>query len=205
MVTETDKGSSVVRTSPADKLGALCHAVELAVDRRLLTPKDFDLLSERVWIRTGEMVSRNTLRRIWGRISDDTSPRPSTLGILSRFVGYRDYDAFCRGCSDAGTEASLTFMGRRLSVVNGLQPGDRVRLTWQPDRVCDVVYNGSMHFRVTHSERTRLKEGDTFLCALIVEGQPLYLDQLQQTGQPPTTYICGRLSGGVRFELMKEC
>ena len=40
---------------------ALRQAVEEALGRTPQTPKDFDLLSERIYARTGEMVSRNTL------------------------------------------------------------------------------------------------------------------------------------------------
>ena len=187
-------------TASKEQITSLQLTVEEAIGRQPQTPKDFDTLSDRIFARTGEMVSRNTLRRIWGRIGGDVMPRHSTLDILARFVGYNDYKAFCGGIP--GGESSSPFLGRHLSVADGLMPGDRLRLTWQPGRVCDVQYNGSLHFRVTHAENTRLREGDTFLCSIIVEGQPLYLDQLQHAGQTPITYICGKLEGGVRFELL---
>jgi hypothetical protein len=41
--------------------------------------------------------------------------------------------------------------------------------------------------------------GDTFLCGLIIEGEPLYLDELQHNNEPPVAYVCGK-KGGVRFE-----
>ena len=46
-----------------------------------------------------------------------------------------------------------------------------------------------------------LKKDDTFLCGIIIEGQPLYLDMLEQGDKPPTAYICGK-RGGVRFEFL---
>lgn len=159
------------------------------------------MLSRRIFDRTGELLSRNTLRRIWGRIRGDVTPRCSTLDILSRFIGYSSYRSFMDGSQLDEGDSSTPFFGRRLSTVDGLTYGDRLRLTWQPGRVCDVEYNGSLHFRVIHSENTKLKKGDTFLCSLIIEGQPLYLDQLEQGSNPPTAYICGK-QGGVRFELL---
>ena len=39
----------------------------------------------------------------------------------------------------------------------------------------------------------------TFECGLIVEGEPLYLDNLRQGTRPPIAYICGKKSG-VNFE-----
>ena len=188
-----------------ENIAKLRQSIEEAMGRPLIAPKDFDLLSERIFARVGEMVSRNTLRRIWGVMDEGREPRLSTLSILSRFIGYTDFSAFANNASksDDAEDSSTPFMGRRLSVTDGLTSGDHLRLTWRPDRVCDVEYNGSMHFRVIHSENTRLKEGDTFLCGIIIEGQPLYLDQLQQGKNPPTAYICGK-SGGVQFEHLRD-
>ena len=73
---------------------ALCQAVEQAMGKRLQTHKYFDLMSERVYARTGEMVSRNTLRRVWGKLDEERTPHRSTLSILARFIGYSDFDAF---------------------------------------------------------------------------------------------------------------
>lgn len=182
---------------------ALRQSIEDSIGRRLLTAKDFDLLSERVYARVGEMVSSNTLKRIWGKMDEDREPRISTLSILARFIGFTDFYAFINDSSkssEAG-DSSLLYIGRRLSIIDGLTCGDRLRVTWNPGRVCDIEYNGSLHFRVIHSENTRLKEGDTFLCGIIIEGQPLYLDMLKQGDNPPTAYICGK-RGGVRFEFL---
>jgi len=180
-----------------EDIDRLCKSVEQSIGHSLHTTKDFHQLSDRIWEHNGELLSINTLRRLWGVLSDTSAPRISTLSILARFIGYCDFAAFC-GIGNSGGEASLPFLGRRLSVLDGLMPGDRLRLTWHPGRVCDVVYNGSLHFRVEASQQTRLKPGDTFLCSIIIEGLPLYLDQLQQNGSSPTTYICGR-QGGVFF------
>lgn len=45
----------------------------------------------------------------------------------------------------------------------------------------------------------RLHEGDTFECSLIVEGEPLYLDNLREGNHPPIADICGKKSG-INFE-----
>ena len=181
-----------------EQISQLRAAIEEAVGKNVDTYKDFDVLSDRIFARVGEMVSRNTLRRIWGKLHDDTVARTSTLNILARFLGYANFEQFCNNNKDGDIE-SQPVIGRRLSVPDGLTPGDRLRLTWRPDRLCDVEYNGSLHFRVIYSENTRLQPGDTFLCALIVENAPLYLDQLQRKGQPRVVYVCGKKTG-VRFE-----
>jgi len=90
-------------------------------------------------------------------------------------------------------------MKRKLSVASSLVCGDCLHLTWQPDRVCDVEYLGDLTFQVIASENTRLRTGDTFQVSLIIEREPLYLDNLIQDGKQPIAYVCGKKSG-VMFE-----
>ncbi len=96
-------------------------------------------------------------------------------------------------------------MTRRLSVNSELRLGDRLRLSWQPGRVCDVEYLDNLLFRVIASKNTRLQSGDTFQCSLIIEGKPLFLDNLQQANSIPTAapiaYVCGKKTG-VHFEFV---
>ena len=186
----------------------LCSQTEVAVGRKLRTQKDFTMLCDMVKARTGDQLSYNTLRRAWGIVGGDTQPRLSTLSILARFLGYHDWDAFVvangkalRGNSNE--DSSTPLIVRHIDVPLELKTGDRLRLTWQPGRVCDVEYDGSLHFHVLASQKTRLQPGDTFLCSLIVDGEPLYLGLMQKPERQPMTYVCGRISG-IRFEKIED-
>jgi hypothetical protein len=169
--------------------------IETALNRKLVTPKDFDFLRERIFARLHVLVSRTTLMRIWGYVNEGVEPSNSTLRILSQFLGYRDWEAYCQNALLPKEQQSSPVMSRRLSVANELSRGERLRLTWQPQRVCDVEYLGELTFRVIASENTRLQVGDTFQCSLIVEGEPLYLDNLRQGNLPPIAYVCGKKTG----------
>ena len=59
--------------------------------------------------------------------------------------------------------------------------------------------NGTYVNGIRIVSETRLKEGDTFECSLIIEGEPLYLDNLSQGNQQSIAYVCGKQSG-VLFE-----
>lgn len=69
--------------------------VEGAIERKMKTPKDFDFLSECIFKKFHEKLSPTTLKRIWGYLSESTTPRKSTLDILSQFVGYDSWKDFC--------------------------------------------------------------------------------------------------------------
>ena len=178
----------------------LRREIETAVNRRLATPKDFDALREMIFSRLHILVSATTLKRIWGYIDDNVSTRRGTLDILARYLGYADFEAFANGATaDGGELPSNPIMARRIDVDEQLQPGDLLRLTWQPGRVCDVEYRGERLFCVVASQNTRLCAGNTFKCSLMIEDEPLYIDNLIVDGKAPVAYVCGKRSG-IRFE-----
>ena len=174
-------------------------AIATALSHKIKTPKDFDFLRENIYARLHMLVSRTTLMRVWGYLNEDVTPRNGTLSILAEFLGYRDWEDYCKNAILSKEQQSNPVLNRRLSVASSLDPGDCLRLTWQPDRVCDVVYLGNLTFRVEASTNTRLRRGDTFQCSLIIEGEMLYIDNLIQGDAPAIAYVCGKKSG-VRYE-----
>ena len=177
----------------------LCTEIETALKRKISTPKDFEFLRERIYSRLHVLVSRTTLMRFWGYVDEGVTPRKTTLDILTQFLGYQDWDNYCQNALLPKEQQSSPVLSRRLSVANTLVKGERLRLTWLPDRLCEIEYLGDLQFCVVSSENTRLKMGDTFECSLIIEGEPLYLDNLRQGKQQSIAYVCGKKSG-VFFE-----
>ena len=186
--------------------GQLRSDVETALNKKLCTPKDFEFLRERIYARLHVLISRTTLMRIWGYIEKDVQPRVSTLNILSQFLGYKDWESFQENAMLPKEQQSSPVMSRKLSVNSDLYIGEKLRLTWQPDRVCDVEYLGNLSFRVIASENTRIQPGNTFQCSLIVEGEPLYLDNLRKgddsSSAEPIAYVCGKKTG-VNYEFCR--
>ena len=177
--------------------------IETALGKTLSTPKDFDFLRERIYARLHVFVSRTTLMRIWGYVDEEVEPRNSTLCILAQFLGNKDREEYEQNALLPKEQQSNPVMNRRLSVKDVLRRGDRLRLTWQPQRVFDVEYLGDLCFKVISSENTRLRAGDTFQCSLIIEGEPLYIDNLRHEDYPTMAYVCGKKSG-VWFEYLMK-
>ena len=75
-------------------LQLLREAVEQKTGRKMATPKDFDFLSERIFEEVHEKVSSTTLKRIWGYLQNDNTPRSTSLNILANYIGYADWDHF---------------------------------------------------------------------------------------------------------------
>lgn len=183
-------------------ISQLCKEIEHALKRHIATPKDFEFLRSRIFARHHIYLSTTTLMRIWGYVNENVEPRRSTLNILSQFLGYSSWEDFQYNASLPQELQSSPVLNRRLSVEKSLRHGDRLRLIWLPDRVCDIEYLGNRSFRVVASENTRLHEGDTFDCSLIIDGEPMYMDNLIQGDCPPIAYVCGKISG-VRYEFIE--
>ena len=177
----------------------LCQAIDEMMGHRMQTPKDFEQLRDRIYIRQHVLISTSTLKRVWGYLDSKSKPRMTTLNTLAFFLGYTDYAAFCQSLGDDGQSPSSPVVSRHINVRDELMENEELTLYWQPGRVCRVRYLGNLQFQVVSSERTRLQAEDYFQCSLIVEGEPLYLTNLLQKGHLATNYVCGK-NGGVRFE-----
>ena len=85
-------------------LAKLRELIEAVVERKMKTPKDFEFLSECIFEKFHERISPTTLKRLWGYLSETTTPRKSTLDILSKFVGYDSWKEFTEGTEDTEKE-----------------------------------------------------------------------------------------------------
>ena len=175
--------------------------VEERLGRGMLSPKDFEYLHGIIASELNENVSVSTLKRLWGYSKYLSSPSVSILSTLCRLVGYRDWEDYRENREKEDNAPSAIVLNDKITVATDLEVGDRIRLTWAPQRVCDIQYHGDGDFEVLASQTTGIKAGDWFCCSLIVSGEPLWLSNLRQYGKAPVAYVCGK-QGGVRFEIM---
>lgn len=184
-------------------LSSLKADVEARLQRGLLSPKDFEHLCGVISDELNERVSVSTLKRLWGYSKYMSSPSVSILSTLCRFVGYLDWEDYKTHRNDSERIPSAQVLGDKITVAADLMAGDRIRLTWSPQRVCEIEYLGNSEFVVLSSRNSGIKADDRFCCSLIVSGEPLWLNNLRQVGKAPVAYVCGK-QGGVRFEILND-
>lgn len=178
-----------------DSFEQLKQDIEGSVNFKMQTPRDFDRLRDMIHARIAESISSTTLKRFWNYLPNDVAPSLYTLNTLCRFIGYNCWDTYKEKHVDELESDSDPVMNRHINVEKDLTPGDKIRLLWHSKRVCDIEYMGHERFKVLSSEKTRIKAGDTFECGLIIENEPLYVDNLQQVGNKPKAYVCGKKNG----------
>lgn len=174
--------------------------IENMAGKKMHGPKDFDNLSAQIFNRLKIMISPTTLKRLWGYLNEGGTPRESTLSILSQFAGYRDWKDFCANSCN-GTVQSNLIISRKLSTYS-LNKGDRITITWLPDRQCTIEYTGGLNFTVLESRNAKIEQGDTFDCSIFIEGEPLYIDNLKHDKYTGISYVAGK-KDGIRFELLE--
>ena len=176
----------------------LRQAVEKRFGSGVSSPSEFKLLDCDIKRHTEKGISASTLMRIWGYVSGETRPYTTTLDILASYAGWKDFAAFCSGDDDHGSDDVLS---PRISVLADLALRDHVLLRWSGNHEVLVRHLGNAQFVVERSENSKLSVGDTFTCHLIIQDEPLYLDNLVHHTMPPRCYVCGR-NHGVHYEVM---
>ena len=185
------------------ELQYLLELVEKQYGRKLSTTTDFESLSVIIEKTTGELLSSSTLKRLYGYVSLHTVPRKTTLDILSRFIGNRDYETFRISLSN-DPQFSSRFFSAKTVTTSELKAGDRLRIGWPANRIVTLNYLGDDLFEVETSVNASLVKGDRFRQVSFMKGYPLYLSRILRDGDYTPAYVAGMNSGLNLIEIVKE-
>ena len=178
----------------APEISTLRMDIEYEVKRKIRTPYDFEFLAGVIWERLHENISPTTLKRLWGYIDGADTARRTTLCLLSQFLGFPDWDAYIASLAARTDTESAAFEGEGIHI-DDLRKGDRIEVTWLPNRRGVFRYEGEARFVIEEAENTKLHIGDTFDTACFLIGKPMYLDNLVRASEPPTAYVAGSRNG----------
>lgn len=185
-----------------ENIARLRHQVETVVGRVVRAPKDFDYLCKMVEACTGERLSLSTLKRVWGYVTSDSNISTYSLDVLSRMMGYANWDDYVSSANNNAEDTSSRVVRRKL-MTSALMIGDKIRIAWKPDRVVIARFEGQDLFTVVSSLNSKLQPDDIFHCMMIVEHEQLFLHGVYRKGMPPSDYICGK-NGGVVWSLIDD-
>ena len=176
------------------ELQYLLELVEKQYGRKLSTTTDFESLSVIIEKATGDLLSSSTLKRLYGYVSLNTVPRKTTLDILSRFIGNRDYETFRISLSN-DPQFSSRFFSAKTVTTSELKAGDRLRIGWPANRIVTLNYLGDDLSEVETSVNASLVKGDRFRQVSFMKGYPLYLSRILRNGDYTPAYVAGMNSG----------
>ena len=182
------------------ELTYLLSEVERKYNRRIATTTDFESLSVVIEHHTGELLSASTLKRLWGYVNLNPTPRLSTLDILSRFAGHASFKAFCENLKKSNIYASTFFTSKCLDV-NTLDKGQLVTIGWAPNRLVTLEYMGDFMFEVRSSVNSQLRTGDRMELSNVIIGYPLVISRILRDGEYTPSYIAGKQGGINRINI----
>lgn len=185
------------------ELNYLLAEVEKRYGRRLSTSADFEALSVVVEHESGELLSASTLKRLWGYVTLKPTPRISTLNVLSRYVGKRDFSAFKQSILNDKQFTSHFFSVKKVCS-SDLKKSAKVLIGWAPNRLVTLRYDGDGNYTVIKSENSKLLEGDKFQAESFMIGYPLYIPRLLRNGEYTLSYIAGTPDGLNRADVISE-
>lgn len=183
----------------AEELEALLRKeVEQTLGMPIRTPKDFDLLSNKIYEKTHEQINSFTLKRFYGYIDRGRCSR-ATLDIICRFAGYGDWLGFVQKKKEENAAESSSEEIASLLTAGQLKVGDLIKLTWQSDREVLVRYIGDECLTILDSKNSKLRTGEVYQCNAIVNKLPLVLkgvkDSQGNTLSTAKVYVCGKKHG----------
>lgn len=185
------------------ELNYLLAEVEKRYGRRLSTSADFEALSVVVEHESGELISASTLKRLWGYVTLKPTPRISTLNVLSRYIGKRDFNTFRQSILDNEHYVSNFFSVKKICS-SDLKEGAEVLIGWAPNRLVTLLHGGDGKFTVIKSENSKLLEGDQFQAESFMIGYPLYIPRILRNGEYTLSYIAGTQDGLNKVDVISE-
>ena len=163
--------------------------VENYLGRKLKSPNDFQCLID-ILPNEGKL-SMSTLKRLWQYVPNEHKTRETTLDILSKLLGYKNWMEYCMKHSNIQESDFLTGINTQRDIATE----SVVLLRWEPNRECLIKKTESGRFLVVEAKNTKLQVGDEFFTAWLEKGKPLLATQFIRNEISQPDYIAGRRNG----------
>lgn len=182
----------------------LLKEAEFCFGRQLHSPRDFMEFCYALEDELEQSLSLSTVKRLWGYVNCEYQPRLSTLSLLARYVGYRDWLDFADNMRPV-SQIESSFMSGKSIMSDDLSAGDEVIFSWAPNRRCHAMYIGGDCFRVIDSHNSKIEKNDTFHTTLLAVGHPMHATNIVKTdGQIHNFYVAGKQKGLASVAVRKK-
>ena len=155
-------------------------------------PSGVDFLRNDIEAVTGEALSLNTLKRLIGLLPYESLPRRTTLDILAKYLGYSSWELFEEGIhgriSDFNTPSGFIDMA-------GLEKGQTVVITWNPERQIRIIHQGKGRYIVEDSINSKLSKNDILYLSQVAKGFPFMVKEVVREGKSLGNYTAAQLEG----------
>ena len=149
---------------------------------------------------THEHLGVNTMKRLLGFISDERSPRLSTLNVLAHYLGFESWQQLMETADDGNSDFDVKVNELRS---RDLLENQRVFVSYLPDRELTLVYLGDEKYKVEESLNSKLHVGDIVTISHFILHYPLIMSQVIRDNHTLGNFTAGRLSGLTDIKLLE--
>ena len=158
------------------------------------TPAEFNELSRMIQQKTGRSISLSSIKRIWGYVRYEGFPSVTTLNTLAMYNEFKDWETFLIGnTGDTGEESC--FIDDTVINAEDLNVGDKLLLTWDDEKSCEIECIEPLRFRVNASRNIKLEVGDTLSFHSLCIAHPIYICDICRGNISFPAYIGARKGG----------
>lgn len=175
-------------------LECLRQDLEHKVGRTMKTPSDFNVLNLEIQKVMKDSPSTSTLKRLWAYVPDSTSRSMTTLNVLSRFLGYRDWQHYIENLMRSNRIESSFITSTTLLAAN-LVPGDIVECEWNPGRHLTLEFLGANRFRVVSARMAKLQIGYTLTAMIFSKGNAFFASDVMNEDIVLGNYVAAEKTG----------
>ena len=176
----------------------ITELLQQKANRKLRHPSDCEFLALDIESVTGEHIGVNTLKRLLGFIDDEREPRLSTLDIIACYLDFENWESLT--CFDDKSNSSFSAAEDEIRAID-LPQGQCIQISYLPDRLVELEYDGEERFKVLTSQNSKLQEGDELKITHIVKGYPLLVSHVWRGGADLGAFTAGKAQG-IDFELL---
>lgn len=181
-----------------DALEALVRITNENLGYEPTTPSEFNDLLIRIYKTTGHTLSLSSIKRLWGYVKYNGDFSPTTLNILARFNGMKDWESFRKSVEK---EVTLTnddesgFHSDSMIDTGKYKQGDRLELSWNNGKGCTVECVGHMRFKVVNATNIKLQKGDEITLHTLCIGHPISVSDIVRDDVKFTSYVGAKKCG----------
>lgn len=156
---------------------SLILMIEEKLGKRMRYPKECDALAKQIHESTGKRISASTLKRIFGFINPPATPSLYTLDVLSGFLGFFDWDELENLLSGKNGYHSNQASDEVFDA-GFVKTGQELEICYLPDRKINLLCMQDGTYKVTHSQKSALKENDIISVDFIALNSPLKISSV---------------------------
>lgn len=153
-----------------------------------------------IYTKTGQHLGVNTLKRILGFIQDERNPRSTTLDIIAHYLNFPDWETLSR-VDDRSNSSFDSFDGELR--IREMAIGTHIEISYFPDRIVKLLYEGNFHFVVTESENSKLIKEDKVEIHHIIKHFPLLVVNVIRDRKSLGSLTAGKVSGITSIKILK--